>query len=171
MVTAGGNALSQNPVLRWAFRAPTYLFRWHLGWLADHRFLLLTHTGRRSGEQHHVVLEVVHRDPDRDTYVVVAGFGEGADWLRNVEANGRAQISVGRAQFAAVPRRLGEEEAADVLGSYEREHRLTRPVVHRMLRRLLGWNYDGSAESRLRAGRELPFVSFSPSAPRERGFD
>ena len=41
------------------FRAPVYLYRWHLGWMLGHRLLLLTHIGRRTGLRRQTVLEVV----------------------------------------------------------------------------------------------------------------
>jgi hypothetical protein len=41
------------------FFAPVSLYRLHLGWLLGHRFLLLTHTGRRSGLRRQTVLEVM----------------------------------------------------------------------------------------------------------------
>jgi len=35
-------------LVRLAFRAPIWLYRAHLGWLLGYRFVLLTHTGRKS---------------------------------------------------------------------------------------------------------------------------
>jgi hypothetical protein len=49
-------------LLRLALRLPIWLYRWRLGWLLGDRFLLLTHTGRKSGLPRQVVLEVVHHD-------------------------------------------------------------------------------------------------------------
>src|SRR5689334_1392695 len=34
---------------RMMYRLPVWLFHVHLGWLLGNRFLLLTHTGRKSG--------------------------------------------------------------------------------------------------------------------------
>lgn len=41
---------------RLLFRLPIWLFRLHLGWLAGHCFLLLTHSGRQSGLPRQTVL-------------------------------------------------------------------------------------------------------------------
>jgi hypothetical protein len=49
--------------LRWVFRAPRRLYDVGWGGLLGHRFLLLRHTGRRTGRQHAVVLEVLRHDP------------------------------------------------------------------------------------------------------------
>ena len=43
--------------LRWVFRVPLRLYDIGWGGLLGHRFLLLRHTGRRSGRTHAVVLE------------------------------------------------------------------------------------------------------------------
>ncbi|HWD43055.1 MAG TPA: hypothetical protein VHM23_04920 [Actinomycetota bacterium] len=47
------------PIVRWLLRAPGLLYDRHAGWLLGHRFLRLTHLGRRSGRRHRTVLEVV----------------------------------------------------------------------------------------------------------------
>jgi hypothetical protein len=41
-------AISKKGMLWYLFRAPIYLYRWHLGWLFGKRLPLLAHTGRRS---------------------------------------------------------------------------------------------------------------------------
>ena len=38
--------------LRALLRVPTLLYRVHTGWLLGHRFLLLTHVGRKSRTRH-----------------------------------------------------------------------------------------------------------------------
>lgn len=55
---------------------------------------MLEHHGRTSGQRRHVVLEVVdHPSPDR--YVVVSGFGQRAQWFRNVATDPRVRVYVG----------------------------------------------------------------------------
>jgi hypothetical protein len=49
-------AVRHRSFLWYLFRAPVYLYRWHLGWLFGHRCLLLAHTGRRSGLRRQNVL-------------------------------------------------------------------------------------------------------------------
>ena len=36
-------------VLKWGYNLPIALYRVRLGWLLGHRFLLLTHQGRKTG--------------------------------------------------------------------------------------------------------------------------
>ena len=44
------------------FKLPVYIYRLRLGWLLGHRFLLLTHQGRKTGKIRHTVLEVIRYD-------------------------------------------------------------------------------------------------------------
>jgi deazaflavin-dependent oxidoreductase (nitroreductase family) len=142
---------------------PNLLYDHGVGWVLGRRFLRLAHTGRRSGERYFTVLEVVRFDPGIPEFVVVSGFGPGADWLRNLEAGGPAFVTVGRSTFAARHRRLTVEEAVAVFAADERSHRALGPVLRRVLSRLLGWPYDGSAEARRRMAGQLPLVALHPA--------
>ena len=74
--------------LLWAaFRLPVALYRLRLGWVLGHRFLMLTHHGRRTGNVRRTALEVVRYDPRTRECVVVAAWGEHADWVRNIGAS------------------------------------------------------------------------------------
>ena len=63
--------------LRLAFRLPIYLYRLGLGQLLGHRFMLLTHRGRRSGRVYQTALEVVRYDPSLRETVVASGGAKG----------------------------------------------------------------------------------------------
>jgi deazaflavin-dependent oxidoreductase (nitroreductase family) len=104
--------------LRWLLRVPAVLYRWHAGWLLGHRFLLLRHTGRRSGAAYHTVLEVMHYDAASGAATCMSGWGTGADWYRNIMA-GPAVVTIGRRTFPAVPHVLDHDRAAPVLAGYE----------------------------------------------------
>jgi len=43
--------------LRYFFRLPVYLYRWHFGRLLGTRFLLLTHIGRSTGLRRQLFLK------------------------------------------------------------------------------------------------------------------
>ena len=68
-------------------RLPSYLYRFRLGRLLGHRFLLLTHRGRKSGLTGRTPLEVLHFDPRSRESVVLSARGKKADWYRNIEAS------------------------------------------------------------------------------------
>jgi len=76
-------------------RVPTLLYRVHIGWLLGHRFLLLTHVGRKSGIRHHTVLEVVCYASSSRTCIVASGWGEKAQWLKNITANPDIEVTLG----------------------------------------------------------------------------
>jgi deazaflavin-dependent oxidoreductase (nitroreductase family) len=158
-----------SPRLLWIFRLPDRLYRHGLGWLLGHRCLRLVHVGRRTGRRHATVLEVVRHDPQVPEFVVVSGFGPRADWLRNLEANGTAEVTVGRWTFAADHRRLDVTEATDVFADYERRNRAIRPVVRSALSWMLGWRYDGSDGARRRMAEQLPMIALRPAPSRKPG--
>jgi deazaflavin-dependent oxidoreductase (nitroreductase family) len=145
-------------------RAPAWLYRWHCGWLLGHRFLLLVHTGRRTGRRHSTVLEVVEYRREPLELVVMSGFGRNSAWLRNLAAGRDAEIVVAMTRFAAAWRELGEAEAAAVMAGYERRNRLAAPLVRLVLSRLVGWRYDGSDAARRRLVRALPLIAFRRAA-------
>lgn len=147
-----------DPVLRWALRAPRALYRWRLGWLLGRRFLLLEHVGRNSGRRYETVLEVIDYQPSGPAAAVLSGWGRKSDWYRNVEAAGRARITVGRQTMEVRAAILGEREAATVLAGYERRNRLAKPIVRRVLSAMAGFNYDGTDAGRIALVRQLPVV-------------
>lgn len=148
------------PVARRLARLPGRLYDWHLGWLLGHRFLRLTHVGRRSGRRYRTVLEVVGPGAQPGEVVVMAGLGHHADWFRNILALPPVEVVIGRDRFRPQARVLDHEEAAAVLAAYEARNRLVAPVVRRVLSWLVGWQYDGSAAGRRRLVEQLPLVAF-----------
>lgn len=90
------------------------VYEWTRGWVG-HRWtgfpcLLLTTTGRRSGERRRTVLTYVELDGDP----VVAGSNGGSDrppaWLLNVEADPRAEVRLGRVKYSTKAERLDPSE-------------------------------------------------------------
>lgn len=148
--------------LRHAFRAPLHLYQHGWGWFLGHRFLQLTHRGRRSGRVYKTVLEVIRFDPATSEATVMSGFGRGADWLRNIEANGQLEVSIGRSTFPATYRLLEVEDSVRFFAEYERRNILVRPVVRAVLGRLVGWRFDGSDTARRKLADQLPMVAFRP---------
>ena len=79
---------------RWLVRAPIWIFRCRLGFVFGGRFLLLEHTGRRTGRPRYVVLEVVDRRPPGELFVV-SGLGRRSAWFRNILAEPRVRVQIG----------------------------------------------------------------------------
>lgn len=107
---------------RWFVRAPIGVFRLRLGFVFGGRLLLLEHIGRKSGAPRYVALETVDR-PDPDTVVIASGFGESAQWYRNLRAEPRCRVSIGtRHRVPAQARTLDRVAAAAVLAGYRERH-------------------------------------------------
>jgi deazaflavin-dependent oxidoreductase (nitroreductase family) len=151
-----------NRIIRGLLRAPAHLYGLGLGPLLGKRFVLLAHIGRRSGVRHQTVLEVVEYRADGPEIIVMSGFGWSSDWLRNIEANGKAEIAVGRKQFAANYRFLGEQEAVAAFEGYEHRNRFMVPILRWVLSRLLGWKYGGTENDRKKVVTQLPLIAFRP---------
>ena len=143
---------------RLLYRLPILFYRAGLGWLLGKRFLLLTHTGRISGLPRQAVLEVIRFDRDRDSYYVVSGFGEQADWFRNIQLTPEVEITVGRRCKEALAETLPQEDAERELLDYARRY----PLAARLLTRLLGYRVDGSEEGYRTLARRLKIVRFYP---------
>src|SRR5579884_64793 len=118
---------------RLLFRLPIWLFRLHLGWLLGHRFLLLTHIGRKSGRTRQNMLEVVRYEKASSTYYVFSGWAEKSDWARNVMKTPRVEITAAGRHFAACAARVSPDEAERVLLDYARRYPIAKRVLPRMI--------------------------------------
>lgn len=108
--------------VRWFVRAPVWVYRARLGFLFGSRLLMLEHTGRKTGTPRYVVLEVIGRIGPGG-YVVASGFGERAQWFRNIRADPRVRIYLGgHRPVAATARVLDHDEAGGVLDAYASTH-------------------------------------------------
>ena len=145
------------------FRLPVYLYHWRCAWLLGHRFLLLIQIGRRTGLRRETVLEIIEYRKEGPEAVVMSAFGRNADWLRNIEATPGPEVVIGSHRFAAVHRFLEEEEAVSAITGYEARNWLIGLIIRRVLSRLLGWKYRGSANDRRRLVKQLPLIAFRPT--------
>jgi len=148
---------------RLAFRLPIWLFHAHLGWIMGHRFLLLTHTGRKSGLPRQNVLEIVRYDKKTGACVVASGWGVKSDWFQNITANPKIVFQVQNKRVAGIAERLAPEEGAQELFAYARHY----PLAFRELARFMGYRVDGSEEDIREVGRTLPMFLFQPVSEQE----
>ncbi|HLX40882.1 MAG TPA: nitroreductase family deazaflavin-dependent oxidoreductase [Ktedonobacteraceae bacterium] len=143
---------------RMMYRLPIWLYHIHQGWIVGERFMLLTHTGRKSGLPRQTVLEVLQHDKASDTYYVLAGFGEKSDWLQNVEKTPEVVINVGRRQFRALATHVAPEEAELKVLDYA--HR--NPLAIRVLPRLMGYQLNGTEEDFRALAHIAIVIAFHP---------
>jgi len=146
-------------------RFPSRLYDRKFGWLLGERFCRVTHVGRKSGKRYRTVLEVIGTDPEADEIFIISGTGTGADWYRNLRANGIAEVEISRRQFAATVRELKPAEAERRLADYEQRNRFIGPLLRRILSKLVGWRYTGTPEDRRKAVAQLPIIGLRPRSP------
>lgn len=146
-------------MLRLGLRLPIWLFRLHLGWLLGGRFLLLTHTGRRSGLPRQAIIEVVGHDKDMDAYFVVSGWGRGSDWYQNIRKTSSVIVQVGGRKFQAEAEFLPLEQAVPILESYARSH---PTAFHELTGLFLGDRLEAGNEAARRLAGKMPMVAFRP---------
>jgi deazaflavin-dependent oxidoreductase (nitroreductase family) len=114
--------------------------------------LMLEHTGRKTGAVRRAVLEVVSH-PDPDTYIVASGFGERAQWYRNILVDPHVRVTVsGHGSAPATARALPAAEAAVVLTDYATAHRRWWRGFQQVLENTLGTTIDDR-------GAALPLVA------------
>ena len=123
---------------RWFVRSTIGMYRRGWGWMLGDRLLMLEHRGRRSGLVRRVVLEMIGQ-PRPGRYLVVAGFGERADWLRNVRAHPGVRVSAGRLQSEpAQAHEVSAAEAEEALAAYRAEHPIAWSVLSSTMEQSLG---------------------------------
>lgn len=113
-------------------RAPIPLFRWGFGFLMGGRLTMLEHRGRVTGLARYVVLEVLERDSDG--LVVVSGYGRGAQWYRNIQADPAVRVWSGRRRGArATATAIPPGDVPGRLEDYRRRHRRAAKALGRTL--------------------------------------
>ncbi|HSG41609.1 MAG TPA: nitroreductase family deazaflavin-dependent oxidoreductase [Anaerolineales bacterium] len=145
--------------LRILFRAPIFLYRINFGWLLGSRFLLLSHTGRKSGLPRHVVIEVVSHDKKNGEYYIAAAWRKKSDWYLNILKNPRVKVQVGNRQFEAEANQKSEKEAEDIFWDYAQKH----PVALRELTlMMLGERLPPTRETCARLAQSIPLIGLNP---------
>jgi deazaflavin-dependent oxidoreductase (nitroreductase family) len=148
--------------VRWIVRAPVWLYRARLGFVFGSRLLMLEHTGRKTGIRRYVVLEAVDH-PDPVTYIVAAGFGDRAQWLRNVRATPRVRVYAGsRRPVPTTARPLTSEETAAALTAYARRHPRAWAALRPVFENTLGARIDSD-------GTSLPMIALDLAGGRPGG--
>ena len=104
-------------------RLPLGLYRVGLGFLFGKRLLLLHHTGRVSGLDRTVVLEVVAHDPEQGSWTLASGFGPD---IRLVPEPPQAPRPPSRSAIATTPSPPTSSPRPRAVRSWP----ATRPAIH-----------------------------------------
>lgn len=139
------------------FRAPIWLYRLGLGGLLGKRFLLLNHSGRKTGLPRQAVLEVVQHRPQTNTFTVTAAFGTKTQWYQNVLANPLASVQVGWKKWPVRAVQLPPEEGGEVFADF-----CSRYPGEAKFAPLIGYEVDGSDEDYRKMGEMMIFIRFEP---------
>lgn len=119
---------------RFLYRLPILLYRAGLGILMGRRFLLLEHTGRKSGLTRKAVLEVIRYEEMNEFYYVVSAFGDRSDWYQNICRKPEVRVQVGwkwtEAYAIALPL---DQTITEIVGYAERHPRTFRVLAERLL--------------------------------------
>ena len=150
----------ERPLLRAFMRFPIYLFRLRLGWLFGGRFLMLTHTGRKSGLRRYVVLEIVNHDEASEAYYVAAGWGKKADWYRNIQATPQVTVQVRNHRFDALAENISQEEALENLWVYAQKF---PTAFTQLVKGMLGEGLPPTREACQKLAEVVPLVALRPA--------
>jgi deazaflavin-dependent oxidoreductase (nitroreductase family) len=170
-VASGSSGLSARPLMGlrrkpgrvalMVFRLPLVLYQRGWGGLLGGTFLLLVHSGRRTGNLHQVVAMVLRYDPETGEAVICSAWGQDADWVRNIRARPAVRFQIGRDSFTPQQRFLSQEESMAVLAEFVRRH----PGRSRVLSAILDWGDLRSDTAARDFVRTRPFVSLRPAGP------
>jgi len=147
------------PVFKWLFKMPILQYRLGLGWVIGSYVLLLTTTGRKTGQPRQTPLEYEY-DKVNDRYRIAAGWGGSTDWYRNIKANPKVHIQVRRRKFDAVAEIASDEEVAEYMMRVSSHHQRMDRVWNR-------WSdkpVDGTFESYVHAAKFFPSVWLKPES-------
>jgi deazaflavin-dependent oxidoreductase (nitroreductase family) len=77
--------------------------------------IILSHTGRRSGQARTTGLQQIYHDSDSGRYFVAAAYGPTSDWWRNALANPHVEIEVEGRLIEAAAAPVNPKDAATIM--------------------------------------------------------
>jgi deazaflavin-dependent oxidoreductase (nitroreductase family) len=125
--------------------------------------LLLTTRGRRSGQPRRTPVSFMPLADGR--YVVFSGWGIHSNWYRNIRADPRVRITVGRRQMNATAKLVEDPEQRRglMLRMASRSSGCGPPRPVRPLLKLTRvFDYQGEIDMAVAAGGTLPVVEIRP---------
>lgn len=145
------------PVFKWIFKMPILQYRLGMGWMIGRYVLLLTTIGRTSGKPRRTPLEYEY-DRENDRYRIAAGWGGNTDWFKNLKANPKVHVRVGRREFDSVAEFATDAEVAQYMMNVSKRH----PRMDRVWNRWSDTPVDGTFESYVHAAKFFPSVWLKP---------
>jgi deazaflavin-dependent oxidoreductase (nitroreductase family) len=124
----------------------------------SHQFLLLTHTGRRTGRVRQTELKVLRYDPATGESVVASAWGPTTDWYRNIRARPALAVRTGHDRYVPEQRLLPQAEAFAVFDDWARRPRW----FARLMLSQIGLSWEVPEAERRALVARFPFVGFRP---------
>jgi deazaflavin-dependent oxidoreductase (nitroreductase family) len=119
---------------------------------------LLIHQGRKSGLLREAVLEVIRYDSTTKESVVLSGWGEKADWYRNIQVAPAMEVQTGGERYVPEQRFVSPEENHTEITDYERRH----PLAARIFAQVFGYPLGATESVRREFASSLRLVAFRP---------
>ena len=149
-------------------RTPLVLYRigYRIGLnrIVPERYVVIEHRGRRTGRVYQTMLEIFGHDAGHDEIFVVSGWGEQADWYRNLRAGGAVRVLRGTHAFAPNVRSLSLETAECVHAAYLRSH----PFAMRASMWLVGMKPRNDEPLERQLAHAMPVLGLKPAGPETR---
>jgi deazaflavin-dependent oxidoreductase (nitroreductase family) len=147
-------------LLRALLRTPIWLYRLRLGRLAGRRLTYIAHRGRRTGARREVVVETVHFDPATPEAIVIAAWGPGPDWYRNLKAAPAIEVRIGALRWPKPHHRfLDTADTQQALLAYQHAH----PRAWRRLAPLLRFPTDPTDPRWPDVAASVHAIAFTPA--------
>jgi deazaflavin-dependent oxidoreductase (nitroreductase family) len=139
-----------SPLVKTLVRMPMLMWRLGLGALVGRVFMVLTTTGRKSGEPRRAVVEVLEHEGRK---YVLSGHGPHSDWYRNIEADPRVTVQAAWGVEHMLARRVVSD--AEIVAAY---HALDRSPIMGWWTKTLG--FKPTPEDFLAEKERLYFLTF-----------
>lgn len=121
-------------IWRRIFRFPVVLYRLGLGFLISRSVLLLTTKGRKTGRPSVAAVGYIRRPKTGNLYLTAGWKGE-SNWYKNVMANPRVRVQLGRHRFEGLVAPAAEADAFSVIQEYNRRNPFGPRIWERWTRR------------------------------------
>jgi deazaflavin-dependent oxidoreductase (nitroreductase family) len=140
-------------LLKWLLKSPILLYRLGLGFIVGHLFMVMTTTGRKSGQPRRTAIEF---HEFRGRCYVFGNWGSKADWYRNIEADPHITIQTWRGAESVIARRITSD--AELVEAFQ--FALSNPTMRMVLKSI---DFDLTLEQFLARREQLTFVTFDPT--------
>ncbi len=153
----GGSTARAPVIMVPIFKSPIFLYRLGLGWLFGHRFMMLTHAGRRSKKVYRTILAVLQYDAQTKEIMAISAWTR-SDWYKNIQALPALQVETGFTRYVPDFRILPPEEIAALFKQYRDKH----PLFCRIVCKIPGWKWNSNYEEFLELARSIRGIAFRP---------